>query len=116
MQGKVGAPSFAKIVGCIGLAASASTKICEVYLTELVKHLGPFMSYMNHHFAPVERQLARMREYGQIDFALLPYYFEPGQKFMYYDDHSGRPDAFILESRYVERLAYNLFVALERDI
>lgn len=76
--------------------------MCKTYLTDLIEHLEPFMAYMNEQFEPIEKKLARMREYGQMEFELLLYHFEPGQKLVYFDCPSGRPDAFVLTDRHIE--------------
>jgi hypothetical protein len=73
--------------------------MCKTYLTDLVEHLEPFMTYMNEQFAPTEAKLARMREYGQLEFDILLYHFEPGMKLVGSECGTGRPDAFVLQSR-----------------
>jgi hypothetical protein len=69
---------------------------CKAYLDELFPRLEPFMDYMGEQFAPIEKKLARMQEFGQMEFDLLPYHFEPGQKIM--SDGS----AFVLTSRGIQ--------------
>jgi hypothetical protein len=71
--------------------------MCKTFLTDLLEHLEPFMTYMNEQFAPTEAKLARMREYGQFEFDILLYHFEPGMKLVRFDS-AGRPDAFVLQS------------------
>jgi hypothetical protein len=75
--------------------------MCKNYITGLLEHLDPFMDYMNEQFAPLEKKLARMREYGQMEFDLLLYHFEPEQKLVYYDN-ARRPQAFVVTSRSIE--------------
>jgi hypothetical protein len=74
----------------------------KTYLAELLAHLEPFLAYMNEQFAPIEAKLARMREYGQIEFDMLLYHFEPGMKLVGFDCPSGRPDAMVLLSREID--------------
>jgi hypothetical protein len=85
------------------LAAATSWMMCKTYLTELLEHLTPFMEYMNEQFAPVEEKLARLKEFGQMEFDLLPYHFEPGHKLVVFDCPHGRPSAFKLSTRAIER-------------
>jgi hypothetical protein len=82
--------------------ATTSWAMCKAYLAELVEHLEPFMAYMNEQFAPIEAKLARMREYGQIEFDMLLYHFEPGMKLVGFDCPLGRPDAMVLQKREVD--------------
>lgn len=63
------------------------------------------MEYMNEQFAPLEEKLARLKEFGQMEFDLLPYHFEPDHKLVVFDCPRGRPSAFKLTSRAIERYA-----------
>lgn len=60
------------------------------------------MPYMDEHFKPTEERLARLREYGQMEFDLLEHHFEPGQEVVGID-HLGRPEAFVLSSCTLEK-------------
>jgi hypothetical protein len=70
------------------------------------------MAYMNEQFAPLETKLACLREYGQIEFDVLPYHFEPGMKLAKIDCATGRPDAFVLTSRSMGQDMQGRFLAL----
>jgi hypothetical protein len=76
--------------------------MCKTYLTKLLEQLDPLMTYMNEQYAPLEAKLIRMQEYGQMDWDMLLYYFEPGQKLYEVDCSTGRPDAFVLIDRSIQ--------------
>jgi hypothetical protein len=61
------------------------------------------MDYMNQQFMPVEEKLALLKKYDQIEFDLLPYYFEPGDQLVEFDPSPCRPSAFVLTSRAVQQ-------------
>lgn len=75
--------------------------MCKTYLSELVEHLEVFMEYFNEKFAPIEQKLARLRDFDQMEFDYLIYYYEPGQKLVTFDAN-GRPEAFVLTSRKIQ--------------
>jgi hypothetical protein len=86
--------------------------MCKAYLTELIDHLEPFVAYMNDQFAPLEAKLARLHDYGQLEFDVLLYHFEPGMKLVGFDCATGRPDAFVLSSRSMGQDMCGRFLAL----
>jgi hypothetical protein len=81
---------------------SPAWSTCQPLLAELVEHLEQFVAYMNEQFAPTEGKLARMREYGQIEFEMLLYYYEPGMKLVGTSSINGPLDAMTLKSRSID--------------
>lgn len=75
--------------------------MCKTYLIELLEHLEVFMDFFEQKFEPVEQKLNRLREFDQMEFDHLIYYYEPGQKLVHFDSN-GRPEALILTSRKVQ--------------
>jgi hypothetical protein len=87
--------------------------MCKAYVTELVDHLEPFVKYMNEQFAPLEAKLARLHEYGQLEFDVLLYHFEPGMKLVVSDCATGGSDASVLLGRSIGRDIRGRFVMLD---
>jgi hypothetical protein len=71
------------------------------------------MAYMNTQFAPLEAKLARLHEYGQIEFDVLLYHFEPGMKIVNVHGARGRPDAFVLSGKSLGQDMCGRFLALQ---
>lgn len=86
--------------------------VIKQYLADVVEQVGVLLTYLDEEFQPTADRLALLLSYGQIEWDLLIYYFQPKST---YSAEQEDKIAFVLTNRYYEMSSSNPYFQLEGE-